>query len=305
MGAIMIDKLSIENIVEYLGDDYPGGFGDYFYEFSGRRDPYSLEQCWDNFLTAIVLWDEIWHFETRDYAWENMFIHPKVINNIKNIVHKINIKMIDEPFYNMFFDLTQIDSSRTPNFHRHTIAYQLISNSLGVPFLAHPRRATHLFDELIHFSRFDLLKRVDKELIKYYNNINNILKRDLLRFNYPVLVDYIISKANTPEEEIEAAMSLRNEKFVVDFRNQMNKIELSIKNGDTQKILSELKMVSDLAKDITKRYNKKTKLGEFSISLSPSLTIPLNFSKNSKRELHATFIRKLINFGVDKRVVKR
>lgn len=85
------------------------------------------------------------------------------------------------------------------------------------------------------------------------------------------------------------------------FREQLFDIEKTIARGNTQAILTELNRVTELAKDITTKYDKKISLGELSISLSPSITIPLNISKNHKKALHTTFIRNLINFGVYER----
>jgi len=297
MGAIMMDKSSIDTVITYLGGefDYYQDHNEFFLKYQG--DNYSPELCWDNFLTAIVLWDEIWHFQPEGYPWETMFMNQQIVDNMKRLVYTVSQEAIDKSLLGTFVSLTR-RCSRTPlNIRNRTIGYQLISNSLGVPFLGHPRRATNLMDELLHFTRRDVIDRINKELIAYYNHINEELGRDLLKLKYPVLIDYIMSQADTPEEEMEAALSLRNEKYVVEFRKELNKIESLIKDGNTQKILSELKMVSDLANDITSQYSKKTIPGEFSISLSPSLSIPITL-KTRNYGLHATFVRKLINHGV-------
>jgi hypothetical protein len=67
MSAIMMDKSSIDTVVTYLGGEF-----DYYQDHDEfllgyQEDNYSPEICWDNFLTAIVLWDEIWHFKPNGY----------------------------------------------------------------------------------------------------------------------------------------------------------------------------------------------------------------------------------------------
>ena len=180
----------------------------------------------------------------------------------------------------------------------------MLSNSLGVPLLVHPRRnvRSHLFDIMAGlFSRQDILNKVDKELVDYYEKINTELGRNLLKFKYPVLIDMICEEKNAPVAELENAINLRSDRNVVAFREQMHEIEQIINLGNTQEILAELKLVSDLAKEITTKYERKISLGEFSISLTPSISVPINVSKSKKNDVHATFIRELLDYGVYKR----
>lgn len=310
MSAIMIDGMSIEGVIMHLGGEFELYHDDYESYFENRGERYSSEICWDNFLTAIVLWDEIWNFKPNDYRWKDIFVQSNIVDNMKKLVRTVSREAIDEPFLDTYLSLVRGNSHTPPNIRRRTLGYQLISNSLGVPFLAHPRRATYLLDDLSRsipyhskadFNRLDIISRIDKELMTYYERINKELGRDMLKIKYPVLIDYIIRQTNTPEEEMEAALSLRNERYVVDFRKELNNIENLINEcGDIPKILSELTTVSDLAKDITSKYSKETKLGELSISLAPSFSTPIILKKR-KKGLHITFIRKLMNYGINER----
>ena len=119
-----------------------------------------------------------------------------------------------------------------------TFSYQAISQCLGSSYLAHPFRENSIIRESFQedFSRRDVLKRVDKELERYYRYINAELGRNLYQFWYPVLVDMIKQRASTPEEELYAALEIRQEPDVLSFRDAMNSIEQAVQNGCSKKL---------------------------------------------------------------------
>ena len=334
MGSIMMDRWSIESIINFLKGSL-GEFETFNNDIEDRKnckniegDDYDYEffpdeaniQCWDNFLTAIVLWDEIWslHHENM-YKWKNIFSNDKLVQNLNNSIHQLEKEAIDKSLLSAYIMLSSnLNEYFQRSIYERTLGYQILSNGLGVPFLAHPSRREYFIHRrtydfyrttynsirFSHFSRRDIFNRIDDELMEYYDQINKEVGRKLYSFNYPVLIDYIRKDTQTPAEELEKAIELKMDNDVVVFREKLFDIEQSIKLGNTQMILSELKMVSDLAKDITNKYQKRIDIGEFTISLSPSLTIPISIKKNKRRELHATFIRRLLNYGVYERGVK-
>lgn len=337
MRSVMMDRWGIDSAVQYLsgelhqaGSYYPG-YGHFGYDLLAYHEAYlkrCTDQCWENFLTAIVLWDEIWSFNEEPFDWEFIFggkisRAPQYLNKI---IHPVNPFMIDEDLLMDYHLLIGMSSAgdfhlrlrhemahnlyRIPSLWARTLSYQAISQCLGVPYLAHPFRAEQIIgdDGQNSFSRKDVLKRVDKELNAYYSYINAELGRNLYQFHYPVLIDMIKQRASTPEEELTVAMELREEPDVSDFREAINSIEQGVQNGKSQELIGELEFVSDLAKKITTKYKGKgVTQGEFSISIpfSASVSIPwpkirLNDLKN-KYKPQATFIRRLINYGVNER----
>ena len=76
MSSIMMDRWSIDSLYKYMGGHinatHPAyyldkdNFIDHDYHYlENNHDIYYndfIPQCWDNFLIAIVLWDEIWSF---------------------------------------------------------------------------------------------------------------------------------------------------------------------------------------------------------------------------------------------------
>lgn len=75
-----------------------------------------------------------------------------------------------------------------------------------------------------------------------------------------------------------------------------------------KKIISELELVSGLAQEITKKHeNKGATLGEFSISIPFAVSISFPFPPWRKKEYkpQTTFIRRLMDYGVNERTIDR
>ena len=162
----------------------------------------SATQCWYNFLTAVVLWDEIWSFHiSKIYKWNDIFNNSdeNILPFFQNSIHQVEATSIDSSLKKSYKKLSQGVSPHKRNMTERTIAYQLISSSLGVPFFAHPSRNNcFTFEAARMFSRLDILERVDKELLEYYEKINAELGRRLLNFNYPKLrLESVISSTST------------------------------------------------------------------------------------------------------------
>lgn len=332
----MMDRWGIDSAFQYLSGGLYKAEGDHYnhhyaHNLLAYQEAYlerCTDQCWENFLTAIVLWDEIWSFNQEPFDWGDIFRGKvsKASQYLNKIIHSVDPFMIDESLlmdYHLLVGMSSADDFSlrlrhemarnlciAPSLRIRTFSYQAISQCLGVPYLAHPFRADQIIgnDDQNSFSRKDVLKRVDKELNEYYSYVNTELGRNLYQFHYPVLIDMIKRKASTPEEELTVAMEFREEPDVSDFREAINSIEQAVQNGESQEMIGELEFVSALAEKITTKYKGKgVTRGEFSISIpfSASVSIPwpqirLSDLKN-KYKPQATFIRRLINYGVNER----
>jgi len=304
VSSIMMDRWSLSNVYKHLGVECYDGIMLYELDdigaFSYRDHTESRQKCWDNFLMSVILWDEIWSFHrVSNFHFEYNTDNAAIKNLFVEIIHHVESDVLSRDMLDIYDLLNQGRSPNKQSMIERTLGYQLISNFLGVSFLAHPLRNRVSSKNMIEmFTRFDIIKQIDKELLSYYEEINKSIGRNILCFNYPVLIDMIRKETNTPEDELLSAMELRSENDVSLFRSQMYDVEQKINCGNTQEILSELKLVSDIAKEITEKYKKKTSLGEISISLSPSISKSIIFENNRKKALHATFIRRLIKHGV-------
>lgn len=336
MRSVMMDRWGIDSAFQYLSGglqgagSYPLVYNHFGYDLLAYQEAYfkkCTDQCWENLLMAVILWDEIWSFNQEPYDWESIFrgrtsIAPQYLNKI---IRSVNPPMIDRKVSAEYYLLTDQHSiSRhlqlkhnmmhnlcvTPSLRARTFSYQAISQCLGIPYLAHPFRVDSVINNNSQnsFSRKDVIKRVDEELNAYYSYINAELGRDLYRFHYPVLIDMIKQNASAPEDELLFAMELREESDVSDFRKAINTIEQAVQDGKSQELLGELEFVSDLAKKITTKYKGKgVTQGEFSISIPFSVSTSIPWPQIMLRDLknkykpQATFIRRLIDYGVNKR----
>lgn len=271
-----------------------------------------IYQCWDNFLTAIVLWDEIWSCNLSPYEWEDILPNAQnEVNDLNNIMHQVDVFLLDHELFLIYNELNEGPTGNPHSFTEHytrsmtlsrrTESYQILSSSLSIPYLAHPYRAQMKSRYQPIFNRRDMVRMVDRELEEYYSEINNQLGRNLYQFKYPVLIDLITGGATSPKEELQSALTLRKNPDIVSFRDSMCEIEHLVQRGDTQLLQAELKLVSDLAKEITTKYKRELTLGEISLFPTPSFTFPIHLKKTNKGEPHVTFIRQLLNYGVYKR----
>jgi len=85
-------------------------------------------------------------------------------NNLEYIIHQVEPDMIDYSLYDYHKLLMEANHCIVHQDRERTLGYQLISSSLGVPFLAHPCRdpsyLTRGSDKL--FTRKDIIKKLIK-----------------------------------------------------------------------------------------------------------------------------------------------
>jgi hypothetical protein len=303
MSSIMMDKWSIITVLQHLCANiktkrFEHGYID---EMEG-----SLTACLNNFLLAVVLWDEIWSFNIdNNYSWMDIFgKRENLANTFQTLIHQPDASVLPNDLLSIYRDLSEKNTMDSDGLVQRGIAYQQISSFLGVPFLGHPLREGWLLDHYRKniFTRVDIINRVDKELITYCEKINAELGRDLLKFNYPVLINFIRQEAgNNLENQLEVALELRDATDVVAFREQMFYMEQIVAQGNIQAIKEHLDSVSELAKDITTKRKKEISLGEFILSLFPpyiSLSVPIKIPIKKTSGLHITFINRLLEFGL-------
>lgn len=260
-----------------------------------------MQQCWDNFLTAIVLWDEIWSSQfPKDWKKILSATTSQVqISKLDNIIHLVDDSMLRSDLQLLYDDLRMQPNYLQTSFLERTNKYQMLSFSLGIPYLAHPHRINSGFEDQSTFNRNDIISQVDKELESYYFEVKKKWGLKALNFKYPVLIDYIVKDAASPKEELLAALSLRKDPDIVGFRESMYEIEQSILRGDIALVDQVLQRVSDLAKEITTKHKRKGITGEFTLSIDgPGFVFPFHLKAKNGNKLQITFIRKLLDYGV-------
>lgn len=317
MSSVMMDQWGLDCAIDYLqyGNEETNTKNYIIHHYlapyimdSKRENSIEnlIQQCWDNFLTAIVLWDEIWSSQFP-HNWKGILSDTTApVNELDNIIHLVDSSMLTPELRLLYDDLKmQPSASRLivnylpTSFLRRTNYYQILSFSLGIPYLAHPYRINSGLEDQSTFNRNNIIDRVDKELESYYFEVKKKWGLKALNFKYPVLIDYIVKDAASPKEELLAALSLRKDPDIVDFRESMYEIEQSILRGDTALVDQVLQHVSDLAKEITTKHNRKGITGEFILSIDgPRFVFPFRLKAKNGNKLQITFIRKLLDYGV-------
>jgi len=312
----MMDNWSLENSFVYLQDNTISTRTHH-----GNPNESRLSS-WINFLNALVLWDEIWFYSSYySYGWKN--VRGKLreqnlpLEELDKIIHPIDEMFVDTK------SIEELNHYLESMFHgaveRGAIYYRELSNLLGLNVLLHPARSTpeaeSAYEEYFaafanrkkfqkNFSRLDILDRVDRELLDYYDNIKRELGRDFFQIQNPVFYDYIGRNARTPREAIDVAISLREDSDIIRFKGQIDEVEGKINSGNTQALLALLKQVADAAQEITNQYNRETHLCDVKISFKPDIskTIPIKFNASKERKVHLAFFSKLLEFGVYERM---
>ena len=296
MSAVMMDNWSLENA---------------FICGTSTRNDTDLETPWQTLLMAILLWDEIWYYKSdMSSFWEHIAEHFNH-SYLENILYPIDKTLIGDP-------LTSYEEELTPTgYHveystlaQRTVFYAILSSCLGIDLLVHPNRKPDLSSTQNIFSRLDIWKSVDKEVEEHYRQINSLLEKEMFTFSHPLLYDYIRRNATNREDELCAAVMLRENKDVIEFKSMLTEIENSINSGNTQTFLLLMKTIKEAATEVTNKYCKATTIGELELNITPPFSfgaaltkaIPIKIRRYDPLKIHTTFIKSVITYGVNERL---
>jgi len=338
MGSVLIDNWSLESLiarkVEADNEKKPKAEYDIrsFQLIYGPAEGYEHQDtynpgCWQNILMSIVLWDDIRYILNADYGSIYYRYTTEALKQFRGLIKPLYYKGEMAVISDMDFELLRSLSDREfscaslqlpikklpPGLNDRkkymdlmdgTYLYLLHSSNCSVNYLPHPIRAQFIKDndgleEL--YSRDVLLQMVDREVLEFYNHVNDLIKRRIFRCSYPILYDYIRQNACSEDEELDAAFSIRSSRDVVQFRKALDELDKKVNSGDVAALSTALKQIQELAHQITAAYSKTTELGELSIGLSPTINIPLKIS-TKKKAIHMTFLSKLIEYGIHDRL---
>lgn len=321
MGAIFFDNWSIEQALFLLELDSKDNVNEkseilegYYYKY--RMNPEYSETIWYNFISSLLLWDELWFYEWgTTMLWEHNY--KLQIESLRCDAKKKRV-LIDvyKKLHGLSSEIfTVSDSMSDIVFHETTISdrtdmYCLLSNILGISCLLHPKRK-YSEDYVNYFNRMDIFKRIDKELIAFYENVNKELGRELVNFKVPVLYDYIRKNCDNKYDELAAVLALAKTKEVIALRDNLYDIECNVCQGNIQMIISALNKVTEITKELTNKYKENSFEAKITLNITPAippsiksiLNLPLSFTKKDNI-LHTRFIKQLVTFGLKERQLK-
>ena len=307
-------KESVVYMSNILLDDWALHFTFRQILLNNKDDPKEemTRMCMSNLSNGLVLWDRINRFPNH-----NVETHLSRLDK-NDVVMQLSKLMdyVDLPEYHEFSTtlstreqyVQQLDTrEHCPDDYTTLLERSKLyldwSNKLGINYLPHPARAQHISENnlLGVFSRDMLFSVVDREVQRYYDEINKKLGRPVFNCYYPILYDYIRKNCDTLSDELSAALFIREDKDIMTLRQSLDKLDTLINSGNIQYLNIAINQIEDLSKTISNAYSKTTKLGEFTIGLSPSLKIPIALHK-TKKILNMTFLTKLVDFGAKERL---
>lgn len=281
-----MDNWSIENVIACIYED----------------DIKSYNKEYIDLLEAIILWDDLYYPENTYSSWWK-YIDQE--HSIKRIIKPIQD---DEKDFNDEIEEILKNIHNTNNFtktvYEGAVKYMLFSNKNGLNYFPCEKRCifleqSNLFNSFKDVSRFDLIGTLDKEIMKYYEELNKFFGKNVFSFELPLLADYIIQNTPNSMSHIDFAIKLRQDRHIVNYRKYLNEIEMAINTAQWNKLLKFEEETKGLVKDI---FEEKNIVDSISVNLLalPSFSVSttnLPFKKN----LHLSFLHKLGKFAYKER----
>lgn len=334
----MLDNLGLSACIisKYPNDDLLCN-EDYIY--SGYRTILERKEendlCWQNFLSAIVLWDKIYinkaHTDSRSMILADVLkgiLEKHFADNCKlNEIIETKFFLPDEAMYELsghtklqyHNDLNDFQIYKKRELIRVT-SYLDVANANGYDFLPHPSRAKVLQENNLFNSKNNLTEKyiqsLEKNIQDFLEHMNDLYEHQLKKVDFPILYSFIRSNANEPTDELNIALELRNNKNVIKFRKSIDKMNKCLNSGDKLAYINSLKDVSAITETISHELNKKPISYEVKLGLSPTLEYPYvlpnaemsvsgTIYKRSKSKIHTTFLYDLANFSLRGKTKKK
>jgi len=139
------------------------------------------------------------------------------------------------------------------------------------------------------FSRLDLMKKFDKYLIEYYEELKDIIGKMPRKYEFPALFDYIRGNSNDYKEIIKNTMIIKSNKKVIAFRKELDKLESAFKKGDIIKLKWYFDSLPEILRDIEKELQFKFTI-PISVTLIPQFSLGIDFEIHRKNKIPRGFL---------------
>jgi len=320
MSKVMMDSLGIYECVSHTLEQHSHFKKNANHSIDNLHTNRDSLICRQNFLTALVLWDDIYvnsnpshsvsisEHKTLSRFYKLLgtppFIHKRpfcdnnglLFDDCKEIYHKLYEEINGT-----------IGHVITPENYNERILlvrgglYMMEANGAGITYLPHPRRAKVLYNSGLFPRGFDgrvYLDIIDKEVRDYIKAINELAQFQLLSTSFPVLYKFIEEEAKDSLDQFTVALKLRDNKNVVEFRKSVNDISEELKKGNIHEFRASLLKAKEVCDEISDSLYKKPLSYGVSIGLSPSIEISGDYKAKVSSGFHATFLSDLANYGL-------
>lgn len=274
------------------------------------------------FFYALILWDKIYYLEkTKSRSAGRSDFWSVRGQDIGIDLSDYSLECMTELFFYSSYDEYQIDSACFKLYKdceqlsngiensdhsrlKSAIDYMIWGSYYGLNVLMSPKKSEilkkyHVNDN--YYSRLDVMNMIDKEVSKYYQEVNNMLGKEILKFNSPLFTDYILHEANTIKDIMEVIKKIKTKKSVIDFRKAMDSMDECLNSGNILKFKEYLFAIPEIVDEITTTI--KTKTFQVDINISPGISFEKDVQYNKFRDtkLHINFLSELVSFGVMQR----
>lgn len=257
----------------------------------------TVKKSYQQFLSAIVLWDEIYYPENEMSPYIN-----RVDETIASILKPINDKehLFNNEANAMYKEYFEGECSEI--IIQGAMRYLLLSDFYGCDYLPCEARQKVLenadFIELNKkISRSNSLNYLDAAIDEYYRELFEKMGATNFVVRSPILTDYIVQTTPDGMSYVDRALHLKYEGPVEKYRKYLSDMEKAFEESDYT-LLNEMKNYSEkLVKDIQKIDGQN--IGEINYSLVPMCSVSLSRGiQLNKRKVNLTFLNELGKFSV-------
>ncbi len=303
MGSILIDNSSLVDVLRANEPicffDDPSNEPIYFSDDSeGLKDP-----TVQNYLYALVLWDDIYALKSDNISRS---ILEKQMGIDETLEKYYNVKSISYPVSNLKYEaIVQSKKYLIEGDEEHngvvesSFFYMLLGLELGYNTYLSKDRARFVKESGIfnYFGRTDIINRLEKDVLDFYKEINEIVGKKFISFKTPLFLDYITQNCDKLSEAITLAKEIRKEKDVIQFRKAMDKMEDSLNKGDFVTFKQYLSIIPDIVAGINKAGYKETNT-TIIVTVPPAISKEIKTYK-LKKGIHLNFLVDLAKFGME------
>lgn len=278
-----------------------------------------------NVIYGIVLWDEVYVVEEalNSHFLSGVKFFKQYVDCFNILYNRVSSwdkeQLLIEDFYKYKKSKSEVENSETNDIskdleilfgkegyytisldERRALDYWLISNENGLDYMPSIQRLSILqsYDFLNFFNRIDVMNNLEGNLNEFYKGLNALIGKDVIRYKFPVLLDYILDRYKSLEDIVKCAFELKNDSNVVKFRREMDDLDVAFSQGNLKEIKKYFETIKEIIENISKTKNIKRHI-DVTVSIPPALSIEIGLP--NRRPNQCLFIKDLTYYGVNKR----
>lgn len=294
MSSVLIDNWTIHNSVSLIMQSkYPHYVG------SSSQD---MVDDLENLIMSILLWDNVCFWDTENASVWKSFMDTY---DLALPVHPVEIDKRTESLI-----LREADTDLVSGGARK---YQMLAGQLQMDYLPEKSREKYLgLDwisgdiQRINWQKY-CVEQAKGAVLNYYDSVIGSIGDVELQFEFPLLLEYVVSEAGGIPDCLCAAQELRNTIPLHNMRLWIKNLHENVSRGNWKEVKYSVTNVKDIVSTIEKHSDKKAK---FTLGISPSglspkleadITVPLSFAE---QRFQLSFLKDLVRFGLRSRPLK-